>query len=134
MSKGLNQCNFIGNLGKDPEVRHTASGAAAANFVVAVSDAWKDKNTGEQKEHTEWVRCTAWGRLGEICGEYLRKGSKVFVSGQMKTRKWQDESGQDRYSTEIVVREMMMLDQKQQGQQAPQQSAPTDDFSDSIPF
>lgn len=129
----LNQCNFIGRLGNDPEIRYMPDGKAAANISIGCSEKWKDKQTGEQKERTEWVRCSAFGKLAEIMGEYLRKGSLVYISGKMQTRKWQDQSGQDRYTTEIVVSEMKMLggnvggqggqnpQQPQQPQQAPQQ-------------
>ena len=119
----LNQCNFIGRLGNDPEVRYMPDGKAAANISIGCSEKWKDKQTGEQKERTEWVRGSAFGKLAEIMGEYLRKGSLVYISGKMQTRKWQDQSGQDRYSTEIVINDMKMLSSKSenQGQQAPQQ-------------
>ena len=129
----LNQCNFIGRLGNDPEIRYMPDGKAAANISIGCSEKWRDKQTGEQKERTEWVRCSAFGKLAEIMGEYLRKGSLVYISGKMQTRKWQDQSGQDRYTTEIVVSEMKMLGGKsdnqvghghqkpQQPQQAPQQ-------------
>ena len=153
----LNQCNFIGRLGNDPEIRYMPDGKAAANISIGCSEKWKDKQTGEQKERTEWVRCSAFGKLAEIMGEYLRKGSLVYISGKMQTRKWQDQSGQDRYTTEIVVSEMKMLGGKsdnqggqapqqqhqQQGgwgqpqqQQAPQQqyNEPPMDFDDDIPF
>lgn len=122
----LNQCNFIGRLGNDPEVRYMPDGKAAATISIGCSEKWKDKATGEQKERTEWVRCVSFGKLAEIMGEYLRKGSLVYVSGKMQTKKWQDQSGQDRYTTEIVVSEMKMLggksDNQQQGMyQQPQQ-------------
>lgn len=126
----LNQCNFIGRLGNDPEVRYMTDGKAACNISIGCSEKWKDKATGEQKERTEWVRCSAFGKLAEIMGEYLRKGSLIYVSGKMQTRKWQDQSGQDKYSTEINISEMKMLgskadnqigNQPQQQQQAPQQ-------------
>lgn len=130
-SRGVNKVTIIGNLGNDPEVRYMPNGNAVANFTVATSESWKDKNTGEQKELTEWHRCVAYRRLAEIVGEYLRKGSKVYLEGKLQTRKWQDNNGQDRYTTEIVVNDMQMLDGKpqgnqggQQGQQQPQQAAP----------
>ena len=113
----LNQCNFIGRLGNDPEVRYMPDGKAAANISIGCSEKWKDKNTGEQKEKTEWVKCSAFGKLAEIMGEYLRKGSLVYVSGKMQTRKWQDQNGQDRYTTEIIVSEMKMLSSKSDNQQ-----------------
>lgn len=113
----LNQCNFIGRLGNDPEVRYMPDGKAAANISIGCSEKWKDKQTGEQKERTEWVRCSAFGKLAEIMGEYLRKGSLVYVSGKMQTKKWQDQSGNDRYTTEIIISEMKMLGSKSDNQQ-----------------
>src|SRR3972149_5791681 len=97
----LNRCTFIGNLGADPETRYMPSGEAVTNIRIACSEKWKDKASGEMKEHTEWVRISFFGRLAEVAGEYLKKGSQVYVEGQMRTRKWQDKEGQDRYSTEI---------------------------------
>ena len=122
----LNQCNFIGRLGNDPEIRYMHDGKAAATISIGCSEKWKDKQTNEQRERTEWVRCVSFGKLAEIMGEYLRKGSLVYVSGKMQTKKWQDQSGQDRYTTEIVVSEMKMLGGKSdsqggQGHQQPQQ-------------
>ena len=108
----LNQCNFIGNLGKDPETRQTSSGETCCNFSIAVSQRWKDKQTGEQKEKTEWVNLVVFGKLADICDQYLKKGSKIYASGRMQTRKWQDKEGNDRYSTEIVLEQMEMLDSK----------------------
>lgn len=104
----LNQCNFIGHLGKDPEVRYLPNGDPVANFSIACSETWKDKS-GEKQEKTEWVRISAFGKLAEIIGQYLVKGSQVFISGKMQTRKWQNKEGQDRYTTEIVANEMKML-------------------------
>ncbi len=125
MARSLNLCQFIGNLGQEPEIRNLPSGNAVANFSIAVADDYKDKNTGQKVEQTEWVRCTAFGKLAEIIGEYVKKGSKVYVSGKMKTRKWQDKDGQDKYTTEITVNDLQMLDSRQGGQStAPQQSAP----------
>jgi single-strand DNA-binding protein len=115
-SKGVNKVTILGNLGKDPEIRHLPNGDAVCNFTVATSETWKDKQTGEQKEQTEWHRIAAFRRLGEICGEYLHKGSKVFVEGRLQTRKYQNQQGQDVYSTEIVANEMQMLDSRGQGQ------------------
>jgi single-strand DNA-binding protein len=112
MSNDLNQCNFIGRLGSDIDLKYMASGDPVANVSIAVGSQWKDKATGEKKESTEWVRLVAYGKLAEIMSQYLSKGSKIFVGGKMKTRKWQDQSGQDRYSTEIVASEMQMLDSK----------------------
>ncbi len=155
MARGINKVILIGNLGKDPEVRYAASGAAIANITVATSESWKDKNTGEQVEKTEWHRVVFFNRLAEVVGEYLKKGSKVYVEGRLQTRKWQDQSGQDRYTTEIVASEMQMLDSRggsanfdqsqsqhssapaqSQSQSAPQQQAPAPagDFDDDIPF
>lgn len=112
MARGINKVILIGNLGRDPEVRYTASGAAVANVTLATSDTWKDKQTGEQQERTEWHRLVFFGRLGEIVGEYLKKGSKVYVEGRLQTRKWQGQDGQDRYTTEIVANDMQMLDSR----------------------
>lgn len=110
MSRGINKVILIGNLGADPEIRYTPSGTAVANASVATSESWKDKQTGQQREETEWHRVVFYRRLAEIVGEYLKKGSKVYVEGKLKTRKWQDQSGADRYITEIVANEMQMLD------------------------
>lgn len=106
----LNKVILIGNLGGDPEMHATASGSSVANANLATSETWKDKQTGEKRESTEWHRLVFFNRLAEIAGEYLRKGSKIYVEGQIKTRKWQDQSGADRYSTQIWVSEMKMLD------------------------
>ncbi|MFP4146272.1 MAG: single-stranded DNA-binding protein [Halorhodospira sp.] len=111
-SRGVNKVILIGNLGRDPEVRYTASGNAVANLALATSDTWRDRQTGEQQERTEWHRVVLFNRLGEVAGEYLRKGSKVYIEGRLQTRKWQDQSGQDRYTTEIVASEMQMLDSR----------------------
>ncbi len=107
----LNKATLIGNLGGDPEVRYTQSGTAVANFTIATSERWKDKD-GQQQEQTEWHRIVAFARLGEICGEYLSKGSKVYIEGRIQTRSWEDKDGNKRYTTEIVAREMKMLDSK----------------------
>jgi len=149
-SRGINKVILIGNLGKDPETRYMPSGGAVTNITVATSETWKDKNTGEQQERTEWHRVVFFNRLAEIAGEYLKKGSKVYIEGSLRTRKWQGQDGQDRYTTEIVANEMQMLDsrggggdapysrpQQQSGNQsAPAQSAPVDNggFEDDIPF
>lgn len=122
MSKGVNKCIIVGNCGQDPETKYTAGGAAITNLSVATSETWKDKQTGQIQERTEWHRIVFFNRLAEIAGEYLRKGSKVYVEGSLRTRKWQDQSGQDRYSTEIVASEMQMLDSRGDGRPA-QQSA-----------
>jgi single-strand DNA-binding protein len=119
-SRGVNKVILIGNLGNDPETRFFPDGNAITNASIATSETWRDKQTGEQKERTEWHRVVFKDRgnyrLGQIAGEYLKKGSKVFVEGSLQTRKWQDQSGQDRYSTEIVVNEMQMLDSRSGGQ------------------
>ncbi len=156
MARGVNKVILIGNLGVDPETRFMPSGGAVTNVRLATSENWKDKQTGEQRERTEWHRVVFFNRLGEIAGEYLKKGSKVYVEGQLRTRKWQGQDGQDRYTTEIVASEMQMLDSRgggggdyggQGGRQAGdfdqepqasssagQQSGPADDFDDDIPF
>ena len=153
MARGINKVILVGNLGKDPEVRYMANGQAVANVTIATSESWKDKNTGEQQEKTEWHRVVFWRRLAEIAGEYLKKGSKIYVEGKLQTRKWQDNQGQDRYTTEIVANEMQMLDSRGAGaasgggannfssntpppnqeSQAPQMAA-AGDFDDDIPF
>jgi single-strand DNA-binding protein len=119
MSKGtVNKVILIGNLGADPEVRYMPSGSAVANLRLATTEAWKDRNTGDNQEHTEWHRVALFGKLGEIAGQYLRKGSKVYIEGKLRTRKWQDQSGQDRYTTEVVVDvggTMQMLDSRAGG-------------------
>jgi single-strand DNA-binding protein len=104
----INKVILIGNLGADPELRYTQSGVAVASFNVATSERWKDKD-GQQQEQTEWHRIVAWRQLAEICNEYLHKGSRVYIEGKLQTRKWQDQNGNDRYTTEIVAREMKML-------------------------
>lgn len=112
MARGINKVILIGNLGADPETRAMPSGMTVANIRVATSESWKDKQSGEQKERTEWHSVSMFGRLGEIAGEYLKKGSKVYIEGKLQTRKWQDKQGNDRYTTEIVANEMQMLDGK----------------------
>lgn len=164
MGNGINKAIIVGNLGADPEIKYLPNGTAICNISVATTDSWKDKTTGEKVEKTEWHRCSAFGRLAEIMGEYLKKGSQVYIEGSIETRKWQAEDGTDRYSTGIKVREMRMLSGRdsgnqnsgggqggggfrdnrgaQQGTTAGQQSAPTqttqgqqDAFSDDdIPF
>ena len=116
-TKGVNKVIIIGNLGGDPEVRFMPNGTAVANFTVATSEAWKDKQTGEPKEKTEWHRIVIYQRLAEIAGEYLRKGSKVYLEGKLHTRKWQNQQGQDQYTTEIIVSNMQMLDRAGGAQQ-----------------
>lgn len=112
---GVNKVILIGNLGVDPEVRYMPSGSAVANIRIATSETWKDKTTGEPQERTEWHRIAMFGKLGEIAGQYLRKGSKVYIEGRLRTRKWQGQDGQDRYTTEIVADQMQMLDGRGQG-------------------
>lgn len=116
--RGINKVILIGNLGKDPEVRYTPSGVTVATFSVATTDEWKDKETGEKQERTEWHRVVAWRRLGEICGEYLRKGSPVYVEGKLQTRAWEDRDGNKRYTTEIVAQNMQMLGSANKGGKA----------------
>ncbi|MBP0049307.1 single-stranded DNA-binding protein [Marinobacterium sp. AK62] len=112
MARGINKVILVGNLGADPEVRYMPSGNAVTNVNLATSDSWKDKQTGQMQERTEWHRVVFFNRLAEIAGEYLRKGSKVYVEGSLRTRKWQGQDGQDRYTTEIVASEMQMLDSR----------------------
>ena len=114
-SRGINKVIIVGNLGQDPEVRFMPNGGAVANFTVATSETWKDKQTGEQKEKTEWHRIVMYQRLAEIAGEYLKKGSKVYLEGRLQTRKWQNQQGADQYTTEIIVNDMQMLDSRGQG-------------------
>ena len=109
MARGINKVILIGNLGQDPETRSTPGGTTVANLRIATSESWRDKQSGEMKEQTEWHTVVCWNRLGEIAGEYLKKGSQVYIEGRLRTRKWQDKSGNDRYSTEIVASEMQML-------------------------
>lgn len=111
-SRGVNKVILVGNLGADPETRFMPSGGSVTNVSLATSQSWKDKQTGQPQERTEWHRVVFFNRLAEIAGEYLRKGSKVYVEGSLRTRKWQDQSGQDRYSTEVVANEMQMLDSR----------------------
>jgi len=154
--RGVNKVILVGNLGRDPEVRYLPSGGAVANITIATSEAWRDKNTGQQQEQTEWHRVVFYGKLAEIVGEYVKKGSKLYVEGSLHTRKWQDkQTGQDRYSTEIKANTMQMLDSRNSGgsdsyDSAPAQSqqggfggrqgnpapaaSPDDDFDDDIPF
>jgi single-strand DNA-binding protein len=112
MARGVNKVILIGNLGADPETKALPSGTAVANISVATSESFKDKQSNEWQERTEWHRVALFGRLAEVAGEYLRKGSKVYIEGSIRTRKWQDKEGKDRYSTEIVANEMQMLDRK----------------------
>ena len=143
MARGINEVILIGNLGRDPEVRYAANGSAVANVTMATSESWKDKNTGEKQERTEWHRVVFFGRLAEIASEYLKKGSQIFVEGRLQTRKWQDKDGNDRWSTEVIANEMQMLGGRP-GSGAPAQSsaaaAPagppsgSGEFDDDIPF
>ncbi len=109
MSRGINKVILVGNLGRDPEVKYMPSGGAVTNVTIATSESWKDKQSGEQQERTEWHRVVFFNRLAEIAGEYLRKGRQVYIEGSLRTRKWQGQDGQDRYTTEIVASEMQML-------------------------
>ena len=149
----VNKVIIVGNLGKDPETRYAPSGDAVTNITVATTETWKDKATGEKREATEWHRVVFFGKLAEIAGQYLKKGSQVYLEGKLKTRKWQDKDGADRYTTEINADELKMLggkgDGQQDGQAAPRQSAPAprqqapqkpasgggfNEFDDDIPF
>lgn len=151
MARGINKVILVGNLGKDPEVRYSPNGNAVANITLATSEQWKDRNSGEQQEKTEWHRVVFFNRLAEIVGEYLKKGSQVYVEGKLQTRKWQGQDGQDRYTTEIVASEMQMLGGRQGGgddswgssrstggsQAAAPAAAPAGDigdFDDDVPF
>jgi len=131
MARGVNKVILVGNLGADPETRYTASGAAITNIRLATSETWRDKQTGENQERTEWHRVVFFNRLAEIAGEYLRKGSQVYIEGKIQTRKWQGQDGQDRYTTEVVANEMQMLGGR--GGDAPAQSAGGGGFRDNKP-
>lgn len=157
-SKGINKVILVGNLGQDPEVRYLPAGGAVANITLATSESWRDKQTGETKEKTEWHRVVLFGKLAEVAGEYLRKGSQVYIEGKLTTRKWTDQGGQDRYTTEVHVNvggTMQMIGGRQEGgtsnrpqqnqqSQQPQQQNPQSnqrgsneppmDFDDDIPF
>lgn len=144
--RGVNKVILVGYLGADPEVKYMPSGGAVTNISIATSESWKDKNTGQKQEKTEWHKVLFFNRLGEIAGEYLKKGSKIYVEGSLRTRKWQAQDGSDRYSTEVVGSELQMLDGKSQESSA--YSTPAhepkkttiaqqnqhEDFDDSIPF
>jgi len=155
MARGINKVIVVGNLGGDPETRYMPSGSAVTNMTVATNESWKDKQTGEQKERTEWHKVAMFGRLAEIAAEYLRKGSQVYIEGKLRTRKWQGQDGQDRYTTEIIADEMQMLGgrggagggggsfgggsqqgggQQQGGGGTPPPQPGPDDFDDDIPF
>ncbi len=118
MARGINKVILVGNVGQDPEIRALPSGQAVANFRIATSDSWRDKQTGELRESTEWHSVAVFGRLAEIVGEYVRKGQQLYLEGRLRTRKWQDKSGNDRYSTEIVADEMQMLGRRDGGGRA----------------
>ncbi|MDC9714484.1 MAG: single-stranded DNA-binding protein [Gammaproteobacteria bacterium] len=120
---GINKVILVGNLGQDVELKYTSSGDAVANISIATSDSWTDKNTGQKQERTEWHRVVLFRKTAELANQYLHKGSKVYVEGKLQTRKWQDQNGQDRYTTEIVGREIQFLDSKNSGAPAPQQQA-----------
>jgi single-strand DNA-binding protein len=115
MARGINKVILVGNLGADPETRAMPSGTTVANLRIATSESWRDKQSGEQQERTEWHRVVLFGRLGEVAAEYLKKGSQVYIEGRLRTRKWQDKTGNDRYSTEIVGNDMQMLGGRGQG-------------------
>jgi single-strand DNA-binding protein len=146
MARGINKVILVGNLGQDPEVKYMPSGGAVCNISLATTDSWKDKNSGERQERTEWHRVVLFSRLAEIAGEYLRKGSQVYIEGRLQTRKWQDKEGQERYTTEIVANDMQMLggrggasfDESSSpaatSTQARRQESATEDFDDDIPF
>lgn len=160
MARGINKVILVGNVGVDPDVRHMPNGNAVTTLSIATSETWKDKQTGDKQERTEWHRVVCFNRLGEIAGEYIRKGSKIYIEGSLRTRKWQDPQGQDRFTTEIIASDLQMLDSKgssggyddmqsmPQGQQqsnsrkpspAPQQAPQSaqdafDELDDDIPF
>ncbi len=150
MARGINKVILIGNLGNDPDIRYTASGSAVANISLATAESWRDKATGEQQERTEWHKIVFFGRLAEIVGEYLKKGSQIYIEGRLQTRKWEDKEGKDRWTTEIVANEMQMLGRRGDSSPSFDQSEParpatakaggvaetadTADFDDDIPF
>ena len=159
MARGVNKVILLGNLGADPETRYTASGSAVTNIRIATTESWRDKQSGETQERTEWHRVVFFSRLAEIAAEYLRKGRQVYIEGQIRTRKWQGQDGQDRYTTEIVASDMQMIGGRGEGgggtaqprerESAPEaarrddesasppaapKSGPSDDFDDDIPF
>lgn len=151
MSNDLNQCNFIGRLGKDVDLRFAANGKAIASFSIAVGSSWKNKQTGNKEQRTEWVNITVFGKLAEICGEYLKKGSQVFISGEFRTEKWTDKSNVERYTTKVIANNMQLLGGRSgqgggqgqgqarpqgqdQGQSSPQGTPAPADFDDDIPF
>ncbi len=131
MARGVNKVILIGNLGNDPEIRYTPSGSAVANLSLATSETWRDKQSGELQDRTEWHRLVFFNRLAEIVGEYLRKGSKIYVEGTLRTRKWQDKNGIDRFTTEIIASEMHMLDSRSAGSSGVGQQQATKEVSES---
>lgn len=153
MARGINKVTLVGNVGNDPETIATQSGSTITNLSLATDESYKDKNTGQMVPKTEWHKIVMFNRLAEIARDYLKKGSKVYIEGKLQTRKWQDNTGADRYSTEIVAHEMLMLDSKPEGEQAPTAQAPqqrpqtsnqpnprnhpqqpVDDFDENLPF
>jgi single-strand DNA-binding protein len=147
MARGVNKVIIVGNLGNDPETKYMPSGSAVTNLSVATNESWKDKQTGEQKDRTEWHRVAMFGRLAEIAAEYLRKGSQVYIEGKLRTRKWQDQQGNDKYTTEIIADEMQMLGGRSGGGAPamgggsggpppgpPSGGSGSGDFDDDIPF
>lgn len=132
MARGINKVILVGNLGQDPETRYLPSGGAVTNLSIATSESWKDKNTGQQQERTEWHRVVFFNRLAEIAAQYLKKGSKIYVEGSLRTRKWQNKEGVDQYTTEIVAAEMQMLDARG-GAGGDYSSAPDDNYTPSPP-
>lgn len=145
--RGVNKAILVGVLGRDPETKTFQNGGSLTQFSIATSESWTDKNTGERKEHTEWHRIVASNRLGEIAQQYLKKGSKVYIEGKLKTRQWTDQNGQERYTTEISANELQMLDSKgdsnyqqsqnqntQQGYSQPKAQPQNNDLSDDLPF
>lgn len=136
MGRSVNRVLLIGRVGKDPEVKHTSASKPFLNLSLATTDSWKDKS-GNKQEHTEWHKLVFWGKLAEIAGKYLRKGSLVYIEGHLNTNKWQDQSGQDRYTTQVVADQMVMLGEKSKPNQQQDQQAAQDDFytkGDDIPF
>lgn len=145
MARGVNKVIIVGTLGADPDTSYAPSGSAITKLSIATNESWKDKETGEQKEKTEWHRISMFGRLAEISAEYLRKGSQVYIEGKLATNKWQDKEGNDRWTTEIIANQMQMLGGRPTGnatssksneiqQSPPEPPAGTDDFDDDIPF
>lgn len=139
MSRGVNKVILLGNVGTEPETRQLPSGGSVTSLSLATSEAWKDKNTGQQQEKTEWHKIVSFNRLAEIMAQYVKKGSKIYIEGSLRTRSW-EQDGVKRYATEIVANEMQLLDGKPEGQQAPRQQAPQaapaafENFDDDVPF